>query len=307
LVSEGRRWTARALDAAPRAPAALRATALNRCAILARTEGDEAGAGVLWEASLRLFRTLGDAAGIARVVANLGMLRYDLEDDEGAMELLTESLVLKRQLGSPQAVADSLLNLGVVHTRQRRYAEAEAAFAEAGAIWQASNDQEGIGTAILHMAHLARDREQLGRAAWLYVASLRIAWELGNRPRLAPALEGMAHVLLRHGTNGRSDQVVLEFSTRLFACAAAVRENTGVPLPAVSQLVYQPDLLQLQSLLGPAVFEAAWGAGWDMPVASLIERIPVGPDENGEPSLSTMGSRVIETALLPMGGLDTGS
>ncbi|HVA89711.1 MAG TPA: hypothetical protein VNL71_07695, partial [Chloroflexota bacterium] len=79
------------------------------------------------------------------------------------------------------------------------------------------------------------------------------------------------------------------------------------PLHTVSQQVYLPDLQQLQALLGPTVFEAAWIAGWDMPVLSLIERISGGLEEGGEPSLAVMGSRVIETALLPRIGLDAGS
>ncbi|HEY8284660.1 MAG TPA: BTAD domain-containing putative transcriptional regulator [Chloroflexota bacterium] len=306
LVSEGRRWTARTLDAAPAAPASLRATALNRCAILARTEGDDGAAGMLWEASLVLFRELGDEAGVARVVGNLGLLRYDLEDDVGAMELLTESLVFLRRQGDRAVLARTLQNLGVVHTRQRQYAEAEAAFAEAIAIWQALGDQAGIGDTFLHMAHLVRDQEHLDRAAELYVASLRIFLVLGNRPRVAPALEGMAHVFLRRHATRMGDQLMLEYSTCLFACGAAIRESTGVPLPTVSQQVYLPDLHQLQDLLGVAVFEAAWSAGWDMPVLSLIDLISGGLDEGGEPG-AVMGSRVRETALLPMIGMDADS
>jgi len=100
---------------------------------------------------------------------------------------------------------------------------------------------------------------------------------------------------------------VLEYSACLFACGAAIRESTGVPLPTVSQQVYLPDLHQLQTQLGAPAFEAAWSEGWDMPVLSLIERISTGLDENGEPSFAAMGSRVIETALLPRLGLDVGS
>jgi len=308
LVSEGWRWTERALEAAEKyAPATLRATALNRCAILARTAGDDVAAGASWEAGLALFRELGDADGIARVVANLGMLRYDLGDDMGATKLLTESLAYQRQQGYVQGVALNLMNLGVVHTRQQLYAEAEAAFAEAVALYQASHDQEGIGNTYLHMGHLARDREQLDRAAQLYVASLRVSLELGDRPRFSPALEGMAHVLLRRSNTDTRARITLEFSVRLFACAAAIRESTGVPLPTVSQQVYLPDLHQLQTLLGTLAFEVAWSEGWDMPVLSLLERIPGEQDEDEEPFAAALGSSAVSMPLLPMTGVDTGS
>jgi predicted ATPase len=275
LVSEGRRWTARALDAAPEAPADVRATALNRCAILARMEGDSEGAGALWEASLAVFRALGDTAGVARVVMNLGLLRYDLGDDEEALAALTESLVLKRRQEDQPAIAEVLLNLGMVVTRQGRYAEAELFFAEASAIWDAIGDQASLGHAYLNMAHLARDQEQLDRAAQLYAASLRIWVALGDRPQLSTALEGTAHVLLRQCETGGRERMALDRSAQLFACAAALRESTGVAVHTALQRVYQADLQRLQTLLGPVAFEAAWMAGWDMPVLSLIEQIPV--------------------------------
>jgi non-specific serine/threonine protein kinase len=274
LVPEGRRWTARTLEAAPQAPAALRATALNRCAILARMEGDERGAGALWEASLALFRELGDMAGIARVLGNLGLLHYDLGDDAAAIGALAESLGLLRQLPGQGASAGMLLNLGMVYTRQKQYSEAEAALAEATAIWQAAGDQEGIGSAYLHTGHLARDQEQWDRASRLYAASIRISLTLGELPLLARALEEMAHVLLRRSDTGMRKRELFELSAQLFGCAAALRESTGVPVPPASQHMYQANLQRLQASLGAAAFEAAWTAGWNAPVLSLIEQLP---------------------------------
>jgi non-specific serine/threonine protein kinase len=274
LVHEGRRWTTQALAAASDAPVALRATALNRCAILARMEGDESGAGALWEASLALFRALEDMAGIARVLMNLGLLHYDLGDDVAAIAVLTESLALKRQLPDQNALAEVLLNLGMVYTRQRQYAEAEAALTEATATYQSAGDQEGIGSAHLHTGHLARDQGQLDRATQLYAASVGISLTLGDRPRLPPALEGMAHVLMRRSVSDTCQREVFELSTQLFACAAALRESAGVPVPPTSQHMYQANLQRLQASLGAAAFEAAWIAGWDTPVLDLIERLP---------------------------------
>jgi len=193
------------------------------------------------------------------------------------VEALTESTALMRQQGNLQGVASNLLNFGMVYTRQRRFADAEVAFAEAAAVYQASGYQGGLAETYLHAAHLARDQEQLERAEQLYAESLQIHLGLGNRPRLAPALEGTAHVLLRRYVGGTHERSLLEVSTLLFACGAALRESTGVPLPTVSQRVYQPDLQQLQALLGPALFEATWVVGWEMPVLTLIDRLPALP------------------------------
>jgi hypothetical protein len=83
----------------------------------------------------------------------------------------------------------------------------------------------------------------------------------------------MAHVLLHRSLAGMHERAIFELSTHVFACAAALRERTGVPLPATSRRVYQPDLEQLQALLGPSEFDAAWGAGRGMPVRSLSEQL----------------------------------
>ncbi|MGH2346820.1 MAG: hypothetical protein ACRDG4_16460, partial [Chloroflexota bacterium] len=94
----------------------------------------------------------------------------------------------------------------------------------------------------------------------------------------------IAHVLLRWSAASGRERLVHELSTHLFACAAALRDSTGVPLPTVSQLVYRPDLQRLQTSLGTERFEAAWSAGWEMPVLPLVERILVRQGA-GEPSL----------------------
>jgi tetratricopeptide (TPR) repeat protein len=274
LVSEGRRWTAGALDAAVHAPAPLRATALNRCAILARMEGDANATRELWDASLALFRAMGDDEGVARVVGNLGLLCYDQGDDEGAVAALTESIALKRQQDNLQEVAISLLNLGMVHTRLKRYADGEAAFAEAGEIWRAAGDKAGMSLACLNTAHLARDQQQFDRAASLYAATLRISQALGDRPQVPTALEGMAHVLLHRHEGGTIERTTPKLCARLFACAAALRESTGVSIHAANQPIYKADLQRLQKLLGAGRFEAEWSTGWNTPVASIVEQVP---------------------------------
>jgi tetratricopeptide (TPR) repeat protein len=274
LVSEGRRWTARALDAAPQASAGLRATALNRCALLARLEGDAKACGELWEASLALFRGLGDAEGVARVVGNLGLLRYDLGDDEGAMKALTESLAAQRRQDNLPGVAVNLENLGMVYSRLKRYTDAEEAFAEALAIWQGTGDQSGMSLAYLNTAHLARDQQQLDRAAGLYAASLRISLALGERRQMPSAIEGVAQVLLRRNADIARDQTLLRLCARLLACAAALRESTGVSVHVSNQPLYHADLLRVRTLLGASIFEAEWAVGWDTPLSSLVEQIP---------------------------------
>jgi tetratricopeptide (TPR) repeat protein len=238
-------------------------------------EGDKAGAGTLWQSSLALFRLLEDTAGVARVMVNLGLLHYDLGDDASAVAAWTESLALMRQLDLPKPnVAEALLNLGMVYTRQRRYAEAETCLAEAGAIWRATGDQAGIVNTLVHMGDLARYQEQSERAIQLYTESARISVALGDRYHLPMALEGIAYVLLHGPAADTHQQETCVLSTYLLACAAALRESTGVQVHIAHQDIYYTNLHLLQMLLGAATFEATWTEGWEMSVLDLIEQLP---------------------------------
>jgi tetratricopeptide (TPR) repeat protein len=272
LVGEGRRWTARTLEAAPEAPKTLRATALNRCALLARLEGDAESAAQLLGASLDSFRELDDEEGIARVAGNLGLLRYDCGDDLGAVAALSECIALNRRHGKHPDVPFFQLNLGMVYTRLKRYAEAEAAFAEAHANWQAAGDQVGTSTTILNMAHLARDQQQFERAAGLYLSGLRISVAIGDRPLLSAGLEGISHVLLRRAGDAR-DKTRLKLCVQILACAAGLRESTGVAVHAANFPQYQADLKRLRAILGTKAFEAEWTRGWDAPVETLVVQL----------------------------------
>jgi hypothetical protein len=67
---------------------------------------------------------------------------------------------------------------------------------------------------------------------------------------------------------------VFELCTQILANAAAVREATGVPVYVAEQRIYQANLQHLQAALGASAFEAAWRAGLEVPVLSLIEKLP---------------------------------
>src|SRR3712207_5968669 len=74
-------------------------------------QGGYGGAAGLCEESLALGRDLGDKAGIAESLLNLGRAARYQGDYARATALFEESLALARDLGDKAGIADSLLNL----------------------------------------------------------------------------------------------------------------------------------------------------------------------------------------------------
>ena len=132
-LSEGRRWLDQALamvenglpvlhaEAAASQPddaqmqktsMAVRAKALTGAGGLAYAQGDYAPAQTCYEASLALFRELGDRRGVASSTNVLGVLAEILEDSTRANSLYQEALALFRELGDRVNVARILNNLG---------------------------------------------------------------------------------------------------------------------------------------------------------------------------------------------------
>ncbi|HMA33429.1 MAG TPA: tetratricopeptide repeat protein, partial [Chloroflexia bacterium] len=125
-LSEGRRWLAGTLAAAPAAPAPLRARALALAGQLATDQGDYATARPWIAESLALYRALDDPAGIADALNRLGALSYYHGDYRQALALYHESLALRRTLGDRDTIAISLNNLGILANNQGDYPAAAA-------------------------------------------------------------------------------------------------------------------------------------------------------------------------------------
>lgn len=140
----------------------------------------------------------------ARMLGVLGRIDTELGRSEQAVASLRAALEIERANGDAQRVAEHLVGIGVLENQNERPNEAEAAFAEAADILQASGDRPLLRVEALTGLALARSRLGNAEEARSIVSdALRIA-EASAGPQSSAAasvLEVMAEVDSRSGRN----------------------------------------------------------------------------------------------------------
>jgi non-specific serine/threonine protein kinase len=253
---EGCAWLAAVLalpDAA--GPTAARAAALYAAGFLVSDLGDRAAARAWLEESVALWRELGDARGLGRALARLGLatLAHDraagralLEEavaharaagDRWGLALtlrfmghledrrtgpagpspLEASAALFRELGDPLGLGLALTGLGDRALREGDLAAARAHLEEALARRREAGDTFGEALVSSLLGEVARRQGDYRAAAAQYEASRALALEVGNTAFAADALANLGHIALAEGDAGRAAALLGESLRRVRA------------------------------------------------------------------------------------------
>ena len=200
-LSEGRSWLNRALAklAQEGEPSVARARALNASGSLAFRQGDYEAARELREASLAIFRQLGNQSGIAATLMNLGMVAQEQGDYKAAQVLHRESLTIQRQLGDREGIGQALNNLGAVMLNQGDDAAAQALFEESLTLRQQMENKRGIAVCLINLGDIADSRGEYADAEALHKASLALSREQGEVYGIASSLNRLGSTACRRG------------------------------------------------------------------------------------------------------------
>ena len=160
-LREGRAWMER-LAALPDASGhpALLARVLHGLGTLANNLGDNETSLEKLEASLALYRQLGDEAGLAVQLNNLAWVAAEVSELDRSRELSEEALRLHRERGDRRGEALALNNLGWVANYRAEYGEARSLFARSLALRRELGDARGTAFAL---SNLAWAEERVGR------------------------------------------------------------------------------------------------------------------------------------------------
>ena len=163
------------LDASSRAPT------LAAYAMALRRIGRAAASGAAFEASLALYRDLGDRRREAFVLLTLGNLRRDEGRIDEARGLQERALAIAREVGYRRLEGHALGNLGIIHAEQGRLTEAKAHFEQAIAIHREVGNRyiEGIDTS--NLGNVCREGGSFDEGRHHYENALAIDREVGNR------------------------------------------------------------------------------------------------------------------------------
>jgi tetratricopeptide (TPR) repeat protein len=153
-VSEGRHWSARALQRGCHAAPALRSKVLFRAGMLA-WPGDLPLAHSLVEEGLLLLRELGRAQQweLAYALTGFAMIMAYQGNCDAAQSASEEALALYQQLHDPWGVALALATLGEAHLLRHDYPGACSRFEESLALFRQTGDRWGIGIPLLNWGY----------------------------------------------------------------------------------------------------------------------------------------------------------
>ena len=203
-LTEGQAWLEGGLGRHPDAAAALRALAVYAVGSLAILRGTLKQALACSTQALALYRDLGDDAGTADTLNNLGIIALYQSDYQSAEPLYRESLALHRRSGDRQGMLRPLGNLGVLTMEQGNYPEARKLQSEALTIAREMGDVENCAN-ILHSIGSTCYEE----GAWLEAASyfeqaLSLFRELRDEGGMAAALNGLGLATMEQGDYQRA-------------------------------------------------------------------------------------------------------
>jgi tetratricopeptide (TPR) repeat protein len=244
------------------------ATCLANLGFVALDQGELQHAAARFRESLALFRDLGDQRNVSYVLGGLGTLAFLHGDYGGAAAIQEEALRVLRELGDQQGIADTVVDLGHATQRHGDLDRAQELYVEALHRYRELGDPSGIAFVLTHLGRLERERGDTARAEALLRESVQVSWQSGEKPMLTEAIEGLAEVACDRGEAG--------LCARLLGAASALRETTGIPLPAVHEPAITRCETTARAALGAAGFAAARGEGRALPPDQVRAAIMAG-------------------------------
>lgn len=127
----------------------------------------------------------------ARVLCGSGVLARVQGDSAGARALLEEAAAVAGAVRDTRTHAEALTNLGVVSLGARELDRAEGELAEASALWRGAGDAWGIAFAVNARAGLAGLRGDLALSRALRLEAVEMSRAAGDREWEARALFGL--------------------------------------------------------------------------------------------------------------------
>ena len=158
---EGAAWLRRTY-ALPGVPVGLRASLAQRLGVMLDQQADKAGAAVVLEEAIELFRQVGDRAGQARALNSLGSAARTVGSTTRARELYEEALAIRTEVGDDDGISVTTFNLaqlamddGDFETARHLFERSHQLDASLGEEWGAAIGSLGIASAAVALREMS--------------------------------------------------------------------------------------------------------------------------------------------------------
>jgi hypothetical protein len=231
-----------------------------------REQGDFTRAAALFAEGLTLHRTIGDRASEAFVLLGLADVARDQGDAAGVRVYGAPSLAILRELGIEWAIGFALHTLALGAYYEGDLTRALELIRESVGLFRGLKAAGSLAEVLITLGKIALVRRDAVAAYTALTEALHFAWTVGPRLMVAPALEGVASVVVAHGH--------AELATRLVAAASALRAQMGTPVWPVDQAAVEQTLAAARSTLGAAAYASIWEAAQGLALEQILNIIP---------------------------------
>jgi predicted ATPase len=214
------------------------------------------------EASLPLYRKIGDHHAAARVLLQLGALARMQCDYIRAGALLDEGLALSRNLANTSHITFGSLQLGHVARALGDDARAAACYDEACRLAQAGGYKDDLASIYHNQAYLALHQGQPGRAEALLVESIVLSRTVGHWTQVVYGLEVMGGVAVAQGQPERA--------VRLLGAGEAYLARTKQSFGQPERGEHDSYIAAARTQLGKEAFATAWAEGQAMTLEEAV-------------------------------------
>jgi tetratricopeptide (TPR) repeat protein len=210
-LQEGVGWMDRIFEQRSALTEPERARALSLYGRMRQIGGDNSPEVVaLLEESLALYRTLGNARGVARALMNLGNLKRrhgELDEAEG---MFRQALALYKEIGATFGHGGALLNLGDLHAARGDREAARSFFEQAREISRRQSSPITYAFSLQYLGTMALEEGDLDRAQTLYEESQSGFERIGSRPGEMWSLYFLGLVARERGDGARARELFLQ-------------------------------------------------------------------------------------------------
>ncbi len=291
--TEGLQWINAGLAIKADVPMNVRAKALNRAGWLTRDLGYYPKAAQLLEASLALWRSSGDKAGIALGLSTLGSTLARQGNYEQATAMITESLTLRRELDDQPGLAASLLNLGLVEFERGNHPQAIERYEESLAIARSLGDYGHVTKALINLGNVYNIIGDYAKAAEMYDEGVQLCRQIGDKADEGLLVGNIGWLALKQNNYASATRQMLQAirlfqelgdheytvscvyfmgylasaqqqparAVKLFGASDALLRAFNITLPGSDQPEFEHWLAVARAQLDEKAYQAAWAAG----------------------------------------------
>ncbi len=252
ILREGRDWLEQALHAAPGAPAAQRAKALDGAGMLAWSTGLLDEAETLYERALATAIAAGDAQWTAHAVQGMAVIVEHQGDQDRAHELYERALDLARNLGDQRWLAIVLYNTANQANGMGDDTRVETLLNEGVVIARTFGPSGLLGAYLGGISELRWRQGDHQGARSLLRESLELSRSAGNQMNLVSALAALGRWTAEHYPDR---------AARWFGAVHTFQELTGSVLSPMDVVGYETGSTVARERLGESLFTTAWEAG----------------------------------------------